>query len=260
MSDLQNLLEDAVDHRVDLDVAADLRRGRSALRRRRLSVGGGIAAAVLVTGGTLSGLVGPSEPSTAPSHATNANVHAGAFEVPPPPDGWSVWRADSSYVLIAPDGTPPPQDPKIVVVGGKLGISLVSDAHGSPKAGPTIDYDGRAFYDNESPGSPTQVGYQVSPGRWLVLQEAPALHWTVHQMIAYLDGVVVTPDAVAGDYRQSRLVLARTAAESRTQRHERAFVRSDSPAQETGTASGWRPWTAVGPGVRRWCDRPLSSR
>jgi hypothetical protein len=29
-----------------------------------------------------------------------------------------------------------------------------------------------------------------------VLQEAPALSWTVRQMIAYLDGVVVTSAAV----------------------------------------------------------------
>lgn len=199
MSDLRTLLEGAVDHRVELDVAADLRRGRTALRRRRLTLGGGIAAAVLVAGGALSSYVAPSEPPTAPSHATdpNATVQAGAFKLLPPPDGWSVWRADSSYVMIAPDGTPPPQDPKIVVVGGKLVISLVGEADGSPKAGPTIDYDGRVFYDNESAGSATQVGYEVSPGRWLVLQEAPSLHWTVHQMIAYLDGVVVTPDAVA---------------------------------------------------------------
>ena len=198
MSDLQTLLEDAVDHRVDVDVAADLRRGRSALRRRRLTIGGGIAAAVLVAGGTLSAFIGPSKPSMAPSHATNATVHAGAFEVPTPPDGWSVWKADSSYVLIAPDGTPP-HDPKVVgvPVSGKLAISFSTDANGSPKAGPTIDYDGRSFFDNESAGGATQVGYEVSPGRWLVLQEAPALHWTVHQMIAYLDGVVVTPDAVA---------------------------------------------------------------
>jgi len=199
MSDLQTLLESAVDHWVDVDVAADLRRGRSALRRRRLTLGGGIAAALLVAGGTLSAFGGPSEPSTAPSHVTNASatVHAGAFEVPPPPDGWSVWQADSSYVLIAPDGTPPPRDPGIVVVGGKLGITFMTDANGSPKAGPTIDYDGRTFFYNESTGGPAaQVGYEVSSGRWLVLQEAPALHWTVRQMIAYLDGVLVTPDAV----------------------------------------------------------------
>jgi hypothetical protein len=100
-------------------------------------------------------------------------------------------------VLIAPDGTPP-DDPKVVgvPVSGKLAISFSTDANGSPKAGPTIDYDGRTFFDNESGGPSAQVGYEVSPGRWLVLQEAPALHWTVHQMIAYLDAVVVTPNAV----------------------------------------------------------------
>jgi hypothetical protein len=84
-----------------------------------------------------------------------------------------------------------------VVATGKLAISLTSDANGSPEAGPTIDYDGRAFFDNESAGGPAaQVGYEVSPGRWLVLQEAPALHWTAQQMIEYLDGVVVTSAAV----------------------------------------------------------------
>ena len=78
-----------------------------------------------------------------------------------------------------------------------LALTFETDANGSPKAGPTIDYDGRAFFDNESAGGPAaQVGYEVSPGRWLVLQEAPALHWTARQMIEYLDGVVVTSAAV----------------------------------------------------------------
>ena len=34
-------------------------------------------------------------------------------------------------------------------------------------------------------------------GDWLILQEAPSLHWTTAQMVDYRDGVVVLPDAVA---------------------------------------------------------------
>ena len=33
-----------------------------------------------------------------------------------------------------------------------------------------------------------------------MLQEAPALHWTAQQMIEFLDGVVVLPDATPGVY------------------------------------------------------------
>jgi hypothetical protein len=196
MTDLPTILDQAVDHPVDLDVTADLHRGRTALRRRRFTVVAGVAAALLVVGGVTTALVRPSALPLRPAHTVTATVHAGAFEVPPPPDGWSVWHATSSIVVIAPDGTPPPVPGQGVLVMGKLAVSFVDGSTESPRSGPTVEYDGRSFYDNETGGEARQVGYEVSPDRWLVLQEAPSLHWTVQQMIEYLDAVVVSPDAV----------------------------------------------------------------
>jgi hypothetical protein len=200
MSDLQTLLDGAVDHHVDLDVDADLRRGRSALRRRRLTFVAGVAAAVLVIGGTFAGLARSSVLPLQPSHSKTATVHAGAFVIPPPPDGWSVQAADASLVVIAPDGLPKVDlhDPNLnLPVAGKLVINLVPGGIDSPNRGPTIEFDGRSFFDNERGGSnTTQVGVREPSGAWLVLQEAPSLQWTVQQMIEYLDAVVVTPDAV----------------------------------------------------------------
>jgi hypothetical protein len=199
MSDLQTLLDGAVDHHVDLDMAADLRRGRSALRRRRFTVTAGVAAALLVLGGTATAIVRPSMLPLRPAHTITATVHAGAFVIPPPPDGWSVQAADASLVVIAPEGLPKVDlsDPALNLrIAGKLSIDLVPGGIDSPKAGPTIEYAGRSFYDTEHGGAGTQVGVQEPSGAWLVLQEAPSLHWTVQQMIRYLDAVVVTPDAV----------------------------------------------------------------
>jgi hypothetical protein len=202
MSDLQTLLSRAVDQRVDVDVVADVRRGRTALRRRRVTVAAGVAATLLVVGGATTALVRPSALPLRPAHTVTATVHAGAFEVPPPPDGWSVWHTSPSIVVIAPDGTPPP-DPKVgVQVMGNLAIYL-RDGSDSPKWGPTIEYDGRSFFDNEHPGADVQVGFQEPSGDWLVLQEAPTLHWTVQHMIEYLDAVVVSPDAVPMSCRGS---------------------------------------------------------
>jgi hypothetical protein len=199
MTDLQTLLEGAVDHHVGLDVAADLRRARSTVRRRRLTLVGGVAAALILLGGAATALVRPSVLSLHSADTVTATVHAGAFVIPPPPDGWSVQAADESLVVIAPDGLPTVDlhDPSLNLrVAGKLSIHLVPGGIDSPKAGPTIDYDGRSFFDNEHGGLGTQVGVQEASGDWLVLQEAPRLGWTVQQMVEYLDAVVLTPDAV----------------------------------------------------------------
>jgi hypothetical protein len=201
MSDLHTLLDSAVDHEVDLDVDADLRRGRSALRRRRRTVVAGFAAAVLVVCGTFAGLVRYSVLPLQPSHTKTATVHAGGFVIPPPPDGWSVQAADASLVVIAPEGLPKVDlhDPNLNFrVMGKLVIEL----HGRLDRvdnGPKIQFDGRTFYDVRSDPQVRQVSVREPSGGWLVLQEAPRLSWSLQQMVAYLDAVVVTADARPAD-------------------------------------------------------------
>jgi hypothetical protein len=197
MTDLQTLLDRSVDHHVDVHPDADLRRGRSALRRRRRTVGAGIAAALLALGGTATVLGRTSVLPLVPSHAGKATVHAGGFEIPPPPDGWSVQAADESRVVIAPDGLPKADfdDPHLnLQIMGKLLVHLQHSGLPIHSSTP-VEQDGRTFYEYEGGGTAVQVGVREPAGGWLILQEAPRLHWTTQQMVDYLDGVVLLSKA-----------------------------------------------------------------
>jgi hypothetical protein len=197
MTDLQTLLDRAVDHHVDLDPAAAVRRGHAALRRRRRRVVAGVvAAAVLVVGGTTA-YARPDVVHLSPSHSGPTTARAGSFEIPSPPDGWSVQGADENLVVIAPDGLPKVNlhDPSLQLgVMGKLSIALM---RGKATSGRPVTYDGRTFYDNEHAGGDSSlVSVDAPSGGVLVLQGAPSLHWTLQQKIQYLDGVVPLPGAV----------------------------------------------------------------
>jgi hypothetical protein len=139
----------------------------------------------------------PGAPTTVAPTDTGT-VHAGGFEVPAPPDGWSVQAADESRVVIAPDGLPKADfdDPHLQLqVMGKLLVHL--QRSGLPiRSSTPVERDGRTFYSYQGGGAAGQVGVREPSGAWLVLQEAPRLHWTTHQMVDYLDEVVVLVGAV----------------------------------------------------------------
>lgn len=210
MTDLQTLLERAVDHAPDVDVAADLRRGHRAVARRRRAILGGSAALVLGVGAAAAAYPSVHEHQAAASHRADG-VPAGAFVLPSVPDGWEVQAADDSRVLISPAGLPKQsfEDPQSNIrVLGRLFLHLRSLA--PPKDSRTLSYDGRTFYDVESGpypargypqgAPPRQLVVRVQSGGWLWLQEAPRLGWTLTQMAEFLDGITVEPGAtVEGD-------------------------------------------------------------
>jgi hypothetical protein len=193
MTGLHTLLEGAVDTPDAVDVTADVRRGHVALRRRRRLFGAGVAVGALALGGG-TGVIVRSHSSASEVVAgdpTNppATVRAGSFVIPSPPDGWAVQAAGKSLVVIAPADLPKVDltDPNLVLrVTGKLAIEY---QHGSLREGRPIRYDGRSFYWLRSAGVPRGISVETPSGGWLRLQEAPKLHWTLHQMIEYLDGV-----------------------------------------------------------------------
>jgi hypothetical protein len=197
MTELHDLLESAVAPLVGVDVTVDLLRGHQALSRRRRTFVVGVAAAVLAVGGVTAAYTRPAALHLQPAHHADAPIRAGAFEIPPPPAGWSVQAADESLVVIAPDGLPKVDlhDPQLnLQLMGKLSIQLMS---GSAANGTPVPFDGRTFYDNDHAGGHARlVSVQAPSGGVLVLEEAPRLHWTTQQMVEYLDQVVVLPSGV----------------------------------------------------------------
>jgi hypothetical protein len=199
MTELHTLLDRSVDHPTDLDTAADVRRGRAALtRRRRGTVLLGALAAVLAVCGTVTLHDRSPGAATTVQPAEPGPVRAGSFQIPAPPAGWSVQAADESLVVIAPAGLPKVDlhDPDLqLLLAGKLLVHL--QRSGLPiQESTAIQHGGRTFYDYEGGGTGTQVGVAEPSGGWLILQEAPSLHWTTGQMVDYLAGVVVLGDAV----------------------------------------------------------------
>jgi hypothetical protein len=196
MTDLHALLDREVDHAVEVDTVADVRRGRAALRRRRRVVVAGAVAGVLVLGGGLTAYARSTAVPTAVSPTDDGTVHAGGFRIPAPPEGWSVQAADESRVVVAPDGSPKTDfdDPHLQLpVMGKLLVHLQHT--GLPvDSSTTVELDGRTFYVYPG-GGPLQVGVPEPAGGWLILQDAPRLHWTTQQLVDYLDEVEVLPDA-----------------------------------------------------------------
>jgi hypothetical protein len=206
MTDLQTLLERAVDLPADVDVAGDLRRGHRALTRRRRTVLGG-SAALLVGAGTAVTTYPHVHQTQVVAADHDDAITAGAFQLPSIPDGWEVMAANVSRVVMAPAGTPKQSfdDPKAVIQ--VLGNLLVDyRTFRPPRDSQTLEYDGRTFYEVVEPPYPAkgypkgtpprQLAVRDASGHWLWLQEATRLRWSWEQMAGYLDGVVVQPDAV----------------------------------------------------------------
>jgi hypothetical protein len=219
MPGLHELLEDAVGDPVAVDLAADLRRGRRALARRRTgwAVGAtGFVVAVGVVGYTAiphqqdsvtlqpadggAGSDGPSDgPSKAPSDGPSSGTTTASpfYDVPTPPDGWHVVGERAQYVMLTRDGS----GVTSVDTGfiGQIVIGL-TDGKEHFESQPSVQHDGRTFYVNAAgePGPGGEMGtlsVRSVDGNWLQL-EFPRADFSVQDMVAYLDGVVVNHGAL----------------------------------------------------------------
>jgi hypothetical protein len=198
MTEIHDLLERAVDHPGGLDPIDDLHRGRRALRRRRTRLAGVVGGLALIAGVGLTTLSEGrlSAHGVLPASGTgDALVHTQYFDVPQPPDGWHVGYSDQMALTLAPDGVP---DTHPELFDGK--VAVIIDPRGEWFGfGPTTEYDGRTFYDNERNDGYPILAVRLEDGRFLQLQYPTSAGFSQEEMIRYLDGVVVNPGACQGE-------------------------------------------------------------
>ena len=212
MPGLHELLEDAVTEPVAVDPAADLRRGRRALTRRRTRWAAGATGTALVAGALGYAVVprhgatvavpqpadsGPSsDPSPSPTESSPSATPMRFYDVPTPPDGWHVVGERAQYVMLTRDGS----GVTSIDTGflGQIVIGL-TDGREHFENQPAVQYDGRTFYVNASgdagPGDMGTLSVRSRDGNWLQL-EFPRAAFSVDDMVAYLDGVVVKDGAL----------------------------------------------------------------
>ncbi|HEY3530966.1 MAG TPA: hypothetical protein VGK78_17610 [Nocardioides sp.] len=199
MTGLQTLLEEAAEHPAEhpagLDVAADLRRGHRALRRRRarwaaLGVTGGL---VVAGGATYTALSVHHETTTeiqpTDGPTSSAPLRTTYFDVPTPPPGWHVVGDRPQYVMISRDGS----DADLDTFAGQL-VVMLSDGKEDYGVGSVEHFDGRTFYVNTENADDTILAVRADDGNWLQLQY-PRTAFEVHTMVVYLDGVRLKPGA-----------------------------------------------------------------
>ena len=162
MMDLRNHLQEIAGPRpaaAEDQIAADIVRGRSALRRRRTGLAAGtsalavaVAAAVITAGagvgGTEPGPAGVDRPATAAAAQLVAyqGEQPKGFTIDKVPDGWFIVTDDTYSLLMAPQwakSAPPGIDPSQAPVydpqmtTGKIAISLESKDNAGPGANGT---------------------------------------------------------------------------------------------------------------------------
>jgi hypothetical protein len=220
MTDLNAMLNNAAGSppaTTDADLAGDLARGHSALRRRRFTLATNGALALAVIGGlTLAGtgafdgssnsnapaIAAPSLPAVdLGSEATSAIqfvAYSGAqpegFTVAKVPDGWKLQGANEYVLLITP---PSGVDPSLDVFIGKLAVMLESQDASGPYEGTPIkvgDQDGTISRPGDGYG---QLHWTDAKGNNLVVQWPDDKQWTDAQVADFAAGVEVTGDAKA---------------------------------------------------------------
>lgn len=199
-----------------VDPAGDLARGKVRLRRRRVAILTGAAAAVLLAGAvgaiTLNGDVESPAPSaqravvvlsSGPSVAVQQPIVLVAYTGHQPqgykvswvPDGWVIQGADATSLTIAPkdaaDKDPSSFLNKLTVLSASSDQPVESMTKGTPvKVG---KQDG---YLATPPGDGTQIlSYQDVSGRWVQVQVPPLLHWNADQIAKFAAGVTVLKGA-----------------------------------------------------------------
>ncbi len=197
MTHLYDLLERSVDHRADVDVEADLRRGRRALRRRRSCIAAGVTGGLVAAGVVAYVALPPQQDSLrtvrpGDGATTSQPVQTTYFDIPPAPSGWHVTGERPQYLMLGRDGT----ESRLDDFAGQL-VVMLSAGREDFDNGPSVDHDGRTFYVNDRNGDATILSVRAPGGDWLQAQY-PKGAFTQQEMIAFLDGVVVEPGARPG--------------------------------------------------------------
>jgi len=209
-------------------VEADVRRGRTALaRRRRVRIGWSLAglAAVLVAGSAIvAGNLGHTPPATrtatsppaanrtsaspaagkhatTPAHGTSVRLVAyhgdqlEGFVVDQVPQGWYLQGSNTFRLTIAPEGDTTSPDG----FEGKLVVMLQSSS--IPKKlppGTPVEVNGHPGVISQGPPADT-LTYEDGAGHFVQVQAwTSALGWTDEQLVSFAEGVHVTADAQPG--------------------------------------------------------------
>lgn len=218
MTDLRDLLDRASADAGDptpggTHAAADLARGRTALRRRRTLRTGlvGLAAAAVVAagvGGTaLLGDAPTSDPSvigasTGPTDGLESNtairlvaaqLDAGPYTIGKVPDGWKVQGESPYAVTIAPTDGSVDTNPDSFV--GKLVVLYDQN----PISGTKIAFNGRVFHQRGDSGH-TSISVETRDGEpeGVVTVQYPDDTWPRELMLEFADAVVVNDSAQPG--------------------------------------------------------------
>ncbi|MFC7528870.1 hypothetical protein [Actinoplanes sp. GCM10030250] len=200
-------------------IEADMVRGRSALRRRRVmqSATGSAFAVAAVAAAFAFATAGTTAPTTPQPQAANP---ATATEAPAPsgpsiqlvaykgeqpkgfildkvPDGWEIQGVDAGVMTLAPIGI---KDQQMHSFEGKVAVMLQSrDETGTPKGEKvTVGKDSGVLgkYEDQTDGWNLLVNRQSGPR--LQVQVWDGLGWTGEQVVEFAAGITVTKDAQQG--------------------------------------------------------------
>lgn len=196
MPGLHELLEDAVTDPVVVDPAADLRRGRRALTRRRTRWAAGVTGGLAVLGVVGASVRPPHSQERVLRPATqsqSAGPDSPYYDTPPPPAGWHLVGGTAYQVLFRRDG-----DPDADLTGPFDDAILVYLQAGRVHVGPAIPFDGRTFYEWGDGGDGLEsMSVDLPDGNCLRIQYPKSAGLGSTEMRAFLDGVVVKDGAKA---------------------------------------------------------------
>ena len=216
MTDLNSMLNDAAGATrpaTEADLAGDLARGHSALRRRRFTLVTNGALALAVVGGLVvasTGVFDGSSPANAPiiagpsvpldtTSAIQFVAYTGdqpaGFEVATVPDGWKLQGVNEYVLLIAP---PSGVDPSLDVFIGKIAVMLESQDASGPYEGTEIAVGDTTGVLSRMGDGYGQLHWTDANGHNLVVQWPDEGQWTDAQIADFAAGVQVTGDAKAG--------------------------------------------------------------
>jgi len=180
-------------------VAADVRRGRRALRRRRaarIAAGGVFALAIAGTGTvlTLQSDHGDSQPAGAPLRLVDyTGAQPAGFTVATVPSGFVVQGVNSGSL----DITRPDDTSSLDSFVGKIVVMLQSkDAH-FRQVGTRVSVHGHPGYIHQERGGATMLEYVDGRGNDVVVQAWDDLKLTDQQLVQLAEGVTVTSAAQA---------------------------------------------------------------